>query len=550
MKRIYRYIMILLPLVTMGCSDYFDINRDPSRPTDVDIALLMPTVQLKGTASLAQNEGLSQLLATYTHQVSTRESANKYNADGNDYVINTAWRVFYNDCLQNLTTIIKKAEEDKDDVNLGIAKIMKAYYYSQWVDVFGDIPFSQANSFDKGITQAKFDKDSEIYDELFTLLNDGIALLDETDNSTLSYDLIYKGDQSKWIKAANTIKLKLYNQIRLTKDVSAEINALLSADKLISKTDESFMFKYGTSKSPDERNPAYLEYEATQKTNNISPWFFEIMKGINPVFAKIEDPRIPYYFYNQVSEKEATSVENEYRYGGFISIYFGSDGPRVALSKDKDYTMYGIYLCGGCYDDGSAKVVTGASGSGDAPYRYLTYADRLYIEAELINAGVITGNAADKLKAAMEESFKMVDYVVTNSKSGKDVPELSGTDAAKTYINKILAVFNAGNKDKQLEVIMTQKWIQNYGNAVDQYTDYRRTGYPVMFDPKNPAHAPNGKVTPPAGGDPNEILPAVPVSCPKNYPVSLPYSNDDLSVNSNAPAQKNDPSTAFVFWDK
>lgn len=550
MKRIYKYIMILLPFVTMGCSDYFDINKDPNQPTDVDIALLVPTVQLNGTKALAQNEGLSQLLATYTHQVSTRESANKYNADGNDYVINTAWRVFYNDCLQNLATVLKKAEEEKDDVNLGIAKIMKAYYYSQWVDVFGNIPYSEANSFDKGITQAKFDKDADIYDELFTLLNDGIALLDETDKSTFSYDLIYKGDQAKWIKAANTIKLKLYNQIRLIKDVSSEVNALLKSGKLISKTDESFMFKYGTSKSPDERNPAYLEYEATQKTNCISPWFFEIMKGINPLFAKIEDPRIPYYFYNQVAPKDPTSVESEYRYGGFISIYFGSDGLRAGFSKDKDYTVYGIYLCGGKYDDGSAETVSGISGSGDAPYRYLTYADRLYIEAELINAGVISGDAADKLKEAMEESFKMVDYVVANSKSGKDVPELSGTEGADDYIEKILALFHAGNKDKQLEVIMTQKWIQNYGNAVDQYTDYRRTGYPVMFDPKNPAHAPNGKITPPAGGDPSEILPAVPVSCPKNYAVSLPYSNDDLSVNSNAPAQKNDPSTAFVFWDK
>lgn len=371
MKKIYTYIMILLPLLSMGCSDYFDINKDPNQPSEVDIASLMPTVQLKGTHALAQNEGLSQILATYTHQIAVRESANKYNADGNDYYINKAWTVFYNNCLQNLDAIIKKAEADKDDVNLGIAKIMKAYYYSQWVDTFGDIPFSEANRFEDGITQAKYDEDLQIYEHLFTLLDDGVALLDPEGETSFAYDLIYKGDQAKWIKAGNTIKLKLYNQIRLTRDVSTEVKALLDGGNLISKTDESFLFRFGTSKSPDERNPAYLEYESTQKSNHISPWFFEIMKGVNPVFSKIEDPRIPYYFYNQIAPKAKSATVSEYRFGGFVSVYFGSDGPRVALSRDKDLTVYGIYLCGGRFDNGSAEAVNGSSGSGDAPYRYL-----------------------------------------------------------------------------------------------------------------------------------------------------------------------------------
>jgi hypothetical protein len=28
-----------------------------------------------------------------------------------------------------------------------------------------------------------------------------------------------------------------------------------------------------------------------------------------------------------------------------------------------------------------------------------------------------------------------------------------------------------------IEIIMTQKWISSFGSAVDQYTDYRRTGF-------------------------------------------------------------------------
>ena len=71
-----------------------------------------------------------------------------------------------------------------------------------------------------------------------------------------------------------------------------------------------------------------------------------------------------------------------------------------------------------------------------------------------------------------------------------------------------------------------------------------------MFDPKNSAQAPGGYVTPPAGGDPDRTLPKVKVECAKNYPLSLPWSLDELNVNKNAPAQKTDPSTIPVFWDK
>jgi hypothetical protein len=49
---------------------------------------------------------------------------------------------------------------------------------------------------------------------------------------------------------------------------------------------------------------------------------------------------------------------------------------------------------------------------------------------------------------------------------------------------------------------MTQKWISSFGSAVDAYTDYRRTGYPILFNPEDPDMAPGGFVQPPVDGDP------------------------------------------------
>src|SRR4029079_648638 len=117
---------------------------------------------------------------------------------------------------------------------------------------------------------------------------------------------------------------------------------------------------------------------------------------------------------------------------------------------------FGIYPVGGKYDDGSAEVVTGESATGAAPYRMITYADRLYLEAELMKTGVIPGDAKAKLTEAMTESFKQVDYVV-KMLIGDAAPALSGTTAVNNYINAVLAKYTAANEDKKLEIIMTEK---------------------------------------------------------------------------------------------
>lgn len=547
-----------------GCKQWLDVNTDPSSPADVPMSLLLPTVELNAAQSLTagKDAGIGQDLGVYTHQLATRESANVYEADGNEYYLDLSWRLMYNETLQNLDKVLEKASSTTlpAPVYAGIAKILKAYMYSQLVDIYGDVPFTEANKKESGILYPKFDKGETIYPKLFVLLDEGIADLKKNKGTVFpgSDDLIYGGNATSWIKTANTIKLKLYNQIRLVDNtVGPKISALLANNaELIGATADGFMFPYTSKSSPDERNPAFVEtYEATQKSTHMSPWFFEILRGFNPVlFTGIRDPRIPYYFYNQLKSSDATGRDGnkfEYRYGGFTSIYFGSKGPDRDRSQDKSITVYGIYPCGGRYDQADGLTVGAKSGTGAAPFRFLTYADRLFIEAELVSAGVITGDAKAKFTEALNEAFKQVDYIVSKANGSQTVPVISTLTTTTTYISKILALYDAGDASKKMEIIMTQKWISSFGSSyVDQYTDYRRTGYPVMFDPNNTTQAPGGFVTPPAGGDPERTDPPVKVSCSLNYPLSLAWPNEELNKNPSAPTQKTDPSTFKVFWDK
>ena len=567
-----KFLIPLVALLAVSCKKFLDINTDPNNPTAVEVSKLLPTTQrtLGDVLSMdEQNGGLSEILAVYTHQMTTREEADKYGITGVDPNIQTAWSKLFSSSanpgtsfpvygvMQNLEDIINKATAAGNLRYAGIAKILKAYAYSVAVDVFGDVPYSEANKLKEGVLYPKFDDDAAIYESLFALINSGIADLNNNTaaNSKVpgADDLIYSGNVARWIKAANTIKLKMYTQIRKVKNVSAEVNALISGGNLISQTSESFLIPYGPNGATDDRNPGFYTYFATQRSNHVSPWFYEIMKGYNPrIFTGNPDPRIKYYIYNQVNATQATREGNqtEYRDGPFVSIYFGSVGPDRDRSQQNTISLFGIYPVGGKYDDGSATVATANSGTGAAPYRLITFADRLYLEAELISTGVITGDAKAKLSAAMAESFKQVDYVITNYvKPSQSVPALVGSAAVTTYTNNVLAEYDAASTEKKLEIIMTQKWLSSVGSAVDQYTDIRRTGYPVVFDPSNAAMAPNGRVQPPINGDP--VNPgnqkSVPVQLSRTFALSLPWFQTELESNPNAPAQKN-PSTYKVFW--
>jgi len=535
-----------------GCKKYLDVNQNPNdaTPNSVTLSMVLSAAERNISNNLALGSGLGTTMGVYTHQITGRIGADRYGAG------ESGWSGLYN-AIANLNVIITRGTNDGLFVYSGIAKILKAYTMSIMVDVWGDIPFSEFDKFAEGITQPKFDNGKDIYPKLIQLLDEGIADLNNTAINPLlpgNDDYIYKGNKAKWIKAANTIKLKMYTQIRLVQNVSAEVTALLSSPStLINAQSESFMLPYGPIGATDDRHPAFGDYNATQRGGQLfSPWLYEIMKGRNPnILTGLADPRVPYYIYNQKSAIGGSNgvPENctDYRDGGFITIIFGSAGPCRDGSNSQTYSLLGIFPAGGRFNDSAAisinTIGSQRAGTGARPHEFITYADRLYLEAELINAGVIAGDERAAFSKALDASFGHVDAIVaavnpSSAGAAQTVPVISTLPATTTYKDGVLAAFDAGSSANRLELIMTEKWINRIENPVDNYTDYRRTGYPVRFDP-----APIGTTTsvaPPDG-------PVVTVTNDRKFPLSLPFSLNEIQLNSNAPPQKV-PETYKVFW--
>jgi hypothetical protein len=557
-SKIKKVLMALVVFTLVSCEkDFLDINDDPNNPLDASLELLLPSAQLDLAGALGTNGGgLSQITMTYMHQTVQRSSGqNDYAIQGVDFGVTAPWLTLYSRTLADVEIIIRKSTELEAYPYLGIAQIMKAYSYSILVDVWGDVPFSEAHKA-PDILLPKYDKGEDVYPQLISLLDDAIENLERESIFVVGEeDLFYGGETASWIKFAKTLKLKMYNQIREVEDVSEEVAALLEEGDLINDPAEDFEMEYGTSVGPDNRNPGYVQEWAPGTANYyISPYFYEVMANMNtfghPNYGgkiDVEDPRIPYYFYNQIGEvNEGASPENpcSYCYGyvdpntrafvvrvpelegtGVVSIWpFSLDkDPNEGYAQGSSQTVAGLYPLGGRFDDGEGGA-SNFNGNPQVPQRFLNYYTVKFIEAELYQTGVVAGDAAAALEEAIYASFGKVNEIAESV----GAPLIEDADIEE-YADAVLAAFDAADDAGKLEHIMTQKWIASFGWGVDMYTDYRRTGYPVLYEPNNDNLGFTIRT--------------------KDFPLSFPWPTANLAVNGNAPTQKVVTSAeAKPFW--
>ncbi|RDB03918.1 SusD/RagB family nutrient-binding outer membrane lipoprotein [Runella aurantiaca] len=536
MNRINNYIkygvLTVAMLLLNACN--LDINTDPNNPSAVSTAQLLTNAQLDIVNSIGSGSpGLSNPAGVFVHQVTQRSTNDQYAITGQDFAGTQAWANLYR-AIQNLNVLSDQATANQQFTYAGVAQIMKALAFSYMVDVWGDVPFTEASTAAK-IQFPKFDKGQDIYPQLFTLIDEGIANLAKASAlSPRTDDLIYAGNLVRWRQFAKSLKLKLYNQIRLVQNVSAPVNALIAEDDLM-KAGGNFSLNYGTSSAPDNRHPAFREdynITTTGRDNYISPYFHEILLGtstLNPILTGIQDPRIPYYYFNQLSAARPNAQNAvEYRNGNFVSIYFSSQGPNQGFDQSSSIAIIGLYYCGGRFDDGngvSAAGVSGASARGDGPQRILPYHSHLFTRAELAQTGVSTGNAKQLFSDAINAAFAEV-----NASAARGGAPAITAAAIKEYVDAVLVKYDAASDSGKLELIMTEKWISNFGFALESYNDIRRTGFPKIYDPNTDGIAFT--------------------NVNRGYPQSYPYPTPgELQLNPNAPAQRvvaNDK----VFWQK
>ncbi|MGY3088846.1 hypothetical protein ACVWYF_001886 [Hymenobacter sp. UYAg731] len=533
-----------------GCKDFYDVNVNPLAPTKAELFSLLPVTQVAMATGLGDSpSGMSQYTMALMQQLASARSIGTFQQAGDSF--SNEWSSLYTDMLVNNQQIITQGTTEQSWTYVGIAQIQRAFVFSQMVDMWGSLPYSQALQ-GGTIGTPRFDSDMEVYNggsgiqSLFSLIDEGIANLAKSAPvaGLPKADLIYGGDKDKWARFGRSLKLKLYNQIRKTRNVAADVTPLLTADLI--KSGEDFELKYGTSINPDNRNLGFIaDYATPGRENRINPNFYLSMKaGTDRYYTGnvgAPDPRVRYYFFNQVPDNATVVTPQDFVSGNFVTVRFGSNGPYIGTVASNLITLPGLYPVGGRYDDGkggtasaTSSIAGTVSAKGVVAQRLHTYFSRKYTEAELQLTVLNDNNAAtNALQAAVQASFDKV-----NSIAIADGSPVIGQTLVTAYLNAALAAFNRSGAtiEDKLEVIMYEKYVASFGYGVDMYTDFRRTFHPRIKVPGN---------SEPTRGIIDDNDPATVSTGP--FPRRLYYPINDLLVNPNGPqTQDSKP----IFWDK
>ena len=255
MKKILLSFVMFAMLGMVSCKkDLLDINNDPNRATYSTPQLTMP-IALENAARIANtsyfnlafwmgywatSNGFAKPVETYTYNITSS-------------YMQGVWDNLYNN-LADFDYIEKQAVSQNLPVYEGIAKVMKAYDFHQIVDLWGNVPYSEALKGAANLSP-KYDAGETIYDGLVKQIDSAVAIfkrpataatinvpldkakillfgsklnVNDPDGSSIAF-------LKMWIKFANTLKLKLLvQQSQLGKDayIKSELQGLTANDFL------------------------------------------------------------------------------------------------------------------------------------------------------------------------------------------------------------------------------------------------------------------------------------------------------------------------------
>ena len=268
--------MIAVGVIIMltSCDKALDINVSPNNPASSTPQLTLPTGQTILAVTLESDYNLlGNFMAQYWTQGPTASQYSfleTYTITTNNYT--AAWSRMYASSLEDLEFVRKKSLEDGLPNYAAIAQLLQAYGFQILVDLYDQVPYSEALKGKDGITTPKFDTGQDIYDDLIVKIDEALDMIDLTSTAIRpgSEDLIYRGDMKLWIKFANTLKLKIYlRQSEARESVAqAGIQALYSSGaEFLSATDDAMV---GFSSSTNSQNPIWQNLNLTTFQNVVA----------------------------------------------------------------------------------------------------------------------------------------------------------------------------------------------------------------------------------------------------------------------------------------
>ncbi|GAA0534227.1 SusD/RagB family nutrient-binding outer membrane lipoprotein [Chitinophaga japonensis] len=411
----------------------------------------------------------------------------------------------YPGAVNEIATVINALQEEPaTNVNkLSIARIWRVYIMHRITDLFGDVPYTDAvNGYtDNNFTPA-YDQQSAIYADMLRELEEAAAAFSEGQPTFGAGDFIYNGDVARWKKFAYSLMLRL--GMRLSKVDAAQaqtwVQKAIAGGVIMEDADRAYM-KYADGPQTYNQNPASYDMLANNfavangdgntEGGKYAKTFIDYLKNNN-------DPRLGVISVVWVSGKADTSA----------ALQKGM--PNGLLGKPADFVTY---------SEPNPNTVLLKS----APYIVMSAGEVNLLLAEAAIRGWYAGDAATAYQDGISASMR--NWSLFGSGGVISSERISAYLAAHAFNS-------AGTFEQQMEQIHTQLWVTLLLDEQEAWSDWRRSGYPVLTPVNVPGNITNGVI-------PRRLI----------YPPSEESVN---SANLQAALQRQGPNdfTTRVWWDK
>jgi hypothetical protein len=367
-----------------------------------------------------------------------------------------AWQPAYTGVMLPISKVEPLTKTAAPDI-YAMAKIIKVEAMHRVSDIFGPIIYTkyrQPNS-DLGVD---FDSQQATYTAFFADLSEAIGILTPkigqpaSANFTKS-DLVYGGNYGKWVRFANTLRLRLALRIVKADATKAKTEgeaALANTAGLLLNTADNFNVDLGTNHPLNVMNNEWGDIRMSAPMESI-------LGGYN-------DPRLPKYFVPAVDPvvagqykgiRQGINIDAKSRYGDFSKLITFPNFAQMMTSAEAAFLK-------------AEAALRGWTGAGSAQTNYEAGIQRSFDQYGLTGAAAYYSNAVLKPKPYLDPK--------AIAPGQNDV--LTGSPYLSTITIKwdAAATFN-----DNLERIITQKWISMYPDGQEAWSEFRRTGFPKLF---------------------------------------------------------------------
>lgn len=399
------------------------------------------------------------------------------------------------DILKFIDASIKLSEARGSETHVGIFTTFRVLMFSFMTDFYGDVYYSEALKGREGILYPVYDKQSDIYAGLLKELDDASALISSgTEVVSPTYDLMFGGDKTQWLKFCNSLKLRLlmHASAKLT-DAGSKIVAVAALPVFSADADMDASIAYvGT-------NPANSWVGGP--SNWGSGGEFERRrpcKTLVDIMAFLNDPRMEVWFapievpwtndplkdgvsFN-TTDPNGFTYSSTWEYIDLTNPVIAAQVPNI-LDVDKVYAGF-IAGMNGDFKNGNGHWNTSEGGT-YGNFKVSKYSKLFQqnahslIKAQIMNKdevqfilaeasvkGLIPGNADTYYRNGIRFSMKRWGV------SDEDIT---------TYLAQP-EIALPGDNQGNLAKIAEQKWIALFSVASEAYLDLRRTKLPDIFD--------------------------------------------------------------------